>query len=173
MRIGPEPGQQDVGTVDTEGVRGRRADPVVRARHQGDVALQVVDRHPDPGASVRASGHRDHALTDGDVVSGRDFALEAIATPGHTANHMAFALRGQDVIFSGDHVMGWSSSIVAPPDGAMSSVASPARRPRRRLTAGPSESRDARTHRVAVHEVQDRVDPVQVASPVSAPRSRV
>jgi glyoxylase-like metal-dependent hydrolase (beta-lactamase superfamily II) len=62
----------------------------------------------------------DHAVADGEVVSGRGFALEAIATPGHTANHMAFALRGQDLIFSGDHVMGWSTSIVAPPDGAMS-----------------------------------------------------
>ena len=62
----------------------------------------------------------DHALADGDMVSGRGFALEAITTPGHTANHMAFALRGQDLIFSGDHVMGWSTSIVAPPDGAMS-----------------------------------------------------
>ena len=62
----------------------------------------------------------DHALADGDVVSGRGFALEAITTPGHTANHMAFGLRGQDLVFSGDHVMGWSTSIVAPPDGAMS-----------------------------------------------------
>jgi glyoxylase-like metal-dependent hydrolase (beta-lactamase superfamily II) len=62
----------------------------------------------------------DHALADGDVVSGRGFALEAITTPGHTANHMAFALHGQDLLFSGDHVMGWSTSIVAPPDGAMS-----------------------------------------------------
>jgi glyoxylase-like metal-dependent hydrolase (beta-lactamase superfamily II) len=62
----------------------------------------------------------DHALADGDVVSGRGFALEAITTPGHTANHMAFGLRGQDIVFSGDHVMGWSTSIVAPPDGAMS-----------------------------------------------------
>jgi glyoxylase-like metal-dependent hydrolase (beta-lactamase superfamily II) len=62
----------------------------------------------------------DHALADGDVVSGAGFALEAITTPGHTANHMAFALRGHDLLFSGDHVMGWSTSIVAPPDGAMS-----------------------------------------------------
>src|SRR2546430_865630 len=41
-------------------------------------------------------------------------------TLSHTANHMAFALKGTDVLFSGDHVMGWSTSIVAPPDGAMS-----------------------------------------------------
>ncbi len=62
----------------------------------------------------------DHALADGEVVSGRGFTLDAIATPGHTANHMAFALRERNLMFSGDHVMGWSTSIVAPPDGAMS-----------------------------------------------------
>ena len=61
----------------------------------------------------------DHALADGDVVSGNGFALEAVTTPGHTANHMAFALKGTDIMFSGDHVMGWSTTIVAPPDGAM------------------------------------------------------
>jgi glyoxylase-like metal-dependent hydrolase (beta-lactamase superfamily II) len=62
----------------------------------------------------------DQPLADGDVVSGKGFALAAIATPGHTANHMAYALFGHDLLFSGDHVMGWSTSIVAPPDGAMS-----------------------------------------------------
>jgi len=62
----------------------------------------------------------DRALADGEVVSGDGWAIEAVATPGHTANHMAFALKGQNLIFSGDHVMGWSTSIVAPPDGAMS-----------------------------------------------------
>ena len=62
----------------------------------------------------------DHRIKDGDVIAGDGFALEAIATPGHTANHMAFALRDTRVLFSGDHVMGWSTSIVAPPDGSMS-----------------------------------------------------
>jgi glyoxylase-like metal-dependent hydrolase (beta-lactamase superfamily II) len=62
----------------------------------------------------------DQRLAHGDVIAGEGFTLEAIATPGHTANHMAFALKGTDVLFSGDHVMGWSTSIVAPPDGAMS-----------------------------------------------------
>jgi len=61
----------------------------------------------------------DHALTDGDVISGDGWAMEAVATPGHTANHMAFALKNSDLLFSGDHVMGWSTTIVAPPDGAM------------------------------------------------------
>jgi glyoxylase-like metal-dependent hydrolase (beta-lactamase superfamily II) len=62
----------------------------------------------------------DIALADGDVVTGDGWALEAVATPGHTANHMAYALKGTDVLFSGDHVMAWSTPVVAPPDGAMS-----------------------------------------------------
>jgi glyoxylase-like metal-dependent hydrolase (beta-lactamase superfamily II) len=61
----------------------------------------------------------DHRVADGDAIVGDGWALEAIATPGHTANHMAFALAGTDILFSGDHVMGWSTSIVAPPDGSM------------------------------------------------------
>ena len=62
----------------------------------------------------------DRKLADGEVVSGAGWTIEAITTPGHTANHMAFALKEADVLFSGDHVMAWSTSIVAPPDGAMS-----------------------------------------------------
>ncbi len=62
----------------------------------------------------------DHRIADGDVITGDGWSLEAVATPGHTANHMALALKGTDVLFSGDHVMGWSTSIVAPPDGSMS-----------------------------------------------------
>ncbi len=62
----------------------------------------------------------DIALGDGDVVTGDGWTLEAITTPGHTANHMAFALKEADLIFAGDHVMAWSTTIVAPPDGAMS-----------------------------------------------------
>jgi len=61
----------------------------------------------------------DVALKDGEVVTGAGWGLEALATPGHTANHMAFALRGTDLLFSGDHVMAWSTTVVAPPDGAM------------------------------------------------------
>jgi glyoxylase-like metal-dependent hydrolase (beta-lactamase superfamily II) len=61
----------------------------------------------------------DHRVAHGDVIAGDGWALEVVATPGHTANHMAYALKGTEVLFSGDHVMGWSTSIVAPPDGAM------------------------------------------------------
>ncbi|HWL05267.1 MAG TPA: MBL fold metallo-hydrolase [Xanthobacteraceae bacterium] len=62
----------------------------------------------------------DVCLRDGEVVSGPGWTVEAIATPGHTANHLAFALRETDLILVGDHVMGWSTTIVAPPDGSMS-----------------------------------------------------
>ncbi|WP_075995795.1 MBL fold metallo-hydrolase [Salaquimonas pukyongi] len=55
----------------------------------------------------------------GDVIEGHQIALEAVFTPGHTVNHMAFALKDSPYLFSGDHVMAWATSIVAPPDGNM------------------------------------------------------
>ncbi|TAU67040.1 MBL fold metallo-hydrolase [Rhizobium ruizarguesonis] len=61
----------------------------------------------------------DITLGDGQTLSGDGWALSAVLTPGHTANHAAFALEGRDILFSGDHVMAWSTSIVAPPDGSM------------------------------------------------------
>ncbi len=70
-------------------------------------------------ASADMDFRPDVALADGDVVSGDGWTMEALATPGHTANHMAFALKEADLIFSGDHVMAWSTTIVAPPDGSM------------------------------------------------------
>jgi len=71
-------------------------------------------------ASADMDFRPDVALADGETVSGDGWTLEALTTPGHTANHMAFAFPQSDLIFSGDHVMGWSTTIVAPPDGAMS-----------------------------------------------------
>jgi len=61
----------------------------------------------------------DRALKDGEVVQGDGWTVEAVATPGHTANHMAYALKDKGVLFSGDHVMAWSTPVVAPPDGSM------------------------------------------------------
>jgi glyoxylase-like metal-dependent hydrolase (beta-lactamase superfamily II) len=61
----------------------------------------------------------DVKLKDGDVVSGDGWTMEAVTTPGHTANHMAYAFKESDLLFAGDHVMAWSTTIVAPPDGAM------------------------------------------------------
>jgi glyoxylase-like metal-dependent hydrolase (beta-lactamase superfamily II) len=62
----------------------------------------------------------DIALSHGDRVEGDGWALTALLTPGHTANHAAFALDGPEgILFSADHVMAWATTIVAPPDGAM------------------------------------------------------
>lgn len=70
-------------------------------------------------ASGDTSFTPDLRMGDGDVLDGPGWAVEAITTPGHCANHLAFALKGADLMFSGDHVMGWATSIVAPPDGSM------------------------------------------------------
>jgi glyoxylase-like metal-dependent hydrolase (beta-lactamase superfamily II) len=62
----------------------------------------------------------DRTLADGETVEGDGWRLTAVHTPGHTANHAAFAFEGSGILFSADHVMAWATSIVAPPDGAMS-----------------------------------------------------
>ncbi len=62
----------------------------------------------------------DIAIGDGETIEGDGWALTGVLTPGHTANHAAFALEGTaDVLFSADHVMAWATTIVAPPDGSM------------------------------------------------------
>ena len=71
-------------------------------------------------ASVDLDFRPDITLADGEIVNGKGWTLQAVATPGHTANHMAYAFKGADLLFAGDHVMAWSTTIVAPPDGAMS-----------------------------------------------------
>lgn len=87
--------------------------------HRAARPLHIGEHNP-----LDSSGDRDFVpdvyLKDGEVVEGDGWAVEAVTTPGHTANHMAFALKGENSLFAGDHVMGWATSIVAPPDGAMS-----------------------------------------------------
>ncbi len=83
-----------------------------RAYHAGEInALE---------ASADTDFIPDILLTDGAAIEGDGWTLEGIHTPGHAANHMAFALKGSGVLFSADHVMAWATSIVAPPDGSMS-----------------------------------------------------
>lgn len=70
-----------------------------------------------------SGGDREHVpdllMSEGDAISGSGWTLSAIATPGHTANHLAFTLEEEKALLSGDHVMAWSTTVIAPPDGCM------------------------------------------------------
>jgi glyoxylase-like metal-dependent hydrolase (beta-lactamase superfamily II) len=72
---------------------------------------------------LEASADLDHApdieLFEEEAVSGPGWTLQAVATPGHLANHLCFSLPEEDALFSADHVMAWSTSVVAPPSGSM------------------------------------------------------
>ena len=87
--------------------------------HRAARPLHIGEHNP-----LDSSGDRDFMpdvrLKDGEIVAGDGWTIEAVTTPGHTANHMAYAFKEKNALFAGDHVMGWSTSIVAPPDGAMS-----------------------------------------------------
>ncbi len=74
---------------------------------------------PHLDASADREHRPDREMRDGDVVSDAGWTLTALATPGHTMNHLAFALEEENALFSGDHVMAWSTTVVAPPDGSM------------------------------------------------------
>ena len=77
-----------------------------------------------PSGRLDASHDLDHkpdqAMEDGEVLRGAGYTLTAVHTPGHASNHLCFALAEETSLFSGDHVMAWSTTIVAPPDGHMS-----------------------------------------------------
>ena len=87
--------------------------------HRAARPLHIGEHNP-LDASADREFRPDVALRDGAVVSGAGWTIEAVTTPGHTANHMAYALNEKSALFAGDHVMAWATSIVAPPDGAMS-----------------------------------------------------
>ena len=75
------------------------------------------------GIKVEEGGDMDFVpdvlVRDGDIVSGADCEFECVFTPGHISNHMCFALRQEKALFTGDHVMGWSTTVIAAPDGDM------------------------------------------------------
>jgi glyoxylase-like metal-dependent hydrolase (beta-lactamase superfamily II) len=85
----------------------------------GCAALVLEDDGPRADASFDATYVPDRVLVDGDQISGPGWTLTAVATPGHTSNHLCFALEEEKALFTGDHVMSWSTSVVSPPDGDM------------------------------------------------------
>lgn len=78
-----------------------------------------------PGMELEEGGDIDFVpdvkVNDGDIIEGAGWSMEAIHTPGHLSNHICFGLAEEKTLFTGDHVMGWSTTIVSPPDGDMSS----------------------------------------------------
>lgn len=85
----------------------------------GCAPLVLSDDGPRADAGFDASYTPDQVMQEGDSVYGPGWTLSALATPGHTSNHLCFALAEEKALFTGDHVMGWSTTVVAPPDGNM------------------------------------------------------
>ena len=77
------------------------------------------------GVQIEAGGDMDFnpdvRVADGDQIQGDGWTIECVYTPGHTSNHICFALLEEKALFTGDHVMGWSTSVIGPPDGDMTS----------------------------------------------------
>jgi len=85
----------------------------------GCAPLTLASNEPRADAPFDPDYRPDGVLEDGDAISGPAWTLTAVATPGHTSNHLCFALEESGALFTGDHVMGWSTTVVAPPDGDM------------------------------------------------------
>lgn len=85
----------------------------------GCAPLVLEDNGPRADAAFDRTYAADHVLTDGEQVKGEGWTLTAVATPGHTSNHLCFALEESGALFTGDHIMGWSTSVISPPDGDM------------------------------------------------------
>ena len=85
----------------------------------GCAPLVLADDGPRADAAFDPTYAPDRILADGEQISGEGWTLEAVATPGHTSNHLCYALLESGALFTGDHVMGWSTTVVSPPDGDM------------------------------------------------------
>lgn len=95
-------------------LKARTGAPVI-----GCAALNLESIGPRGDAPFDPSYTPDRVLHDGERLAGDGWTLTAIATPGHTSNHLCFALEETGALFTGDHVMGWSTTVVIPPDGDM------------------------------------------------------
>ena len=85
----------------------------------GCAKLVIADNGPRLDESFDTTYEPERVLSDGEAVSGDGWTLRAVHTPGHTSNHLCFALEESGALFTGDHVMGWSTSVIVPPDGDM------------------------------------------------------
>lgn len=100
------------------------AEPLKAATGATIYGCAVATPAADDGEVKMEAGHDlafrpDVSLCGGGEVSGPGWTLEAIPTPGHTSNHLCYALKEENALFSGDHIMGWSTTVITPPDGDM------------------------------------------------------
>ncbi len=86
----------------------------------GCAPLAIADDGPRMDDAFDSTYAPDTVMEDGDTIGADGWTLTAVATPGHTSNHLCIALNNGEALFSGDHVMGWSTTVVSPPDGDMS-----------------------------------------------------
>ncbi len=121
-------------------LEGRRVTHVLMTHHHLDHSPLAIPLAKDHGCQVYGYGLQmrppkdgevrleagddlsfkpDVEIREGDVIHGDGWTIDAIHTPGHTSNHMCYGLREENTLFSGDHIMGWSTSVVSPPDGHM------------------------------------------------------
>jgi glyoxylase-like metal-dependent hydrolase (beta-lactamase superfamily II) len=97
----------------------------------------------------------DRVLVDGDIIAASGMRLRVLETRGHAGNHLSLELQGTPIVFTGDHVMGWNSTVVAPPDGSMSAYLGSLRKlialgARRYLPAHGGPIEDGRAHALAL-----------------------
>ena len=85
----------------------------------GCAPLVISDDGPRADSAFDRSYAPDRVLADGERLAGPDWTIEAVATPGHTSNHLCYSVLESGALFTGDHVMAWSTSVVSPPDGDM------------------------------------------------------
>ncbi|MGB6228968.1 MAG: MBL fold metallo-hydrolase [Litorimonas sp.] len=138
--IDPGPTTPDHVAAMDRALEGKRVTHVLVTHHHIDhspLAAPLAEKHgckvygygtqptPPQGGEIRLEAGDDLSfkpdveIRDGHVFHGPDWTLEAIHTPGHTSNHLCYALEKTKTLFSGDHIMGWSTSVVSPPDGDM------------------------------------------------------
>ena len=98
----------------TRALKQRTAAPII-----GCAPLALDDSGPRADAAFDVEYTPDRVLGDGEAIGGKGWTLRAVATPGHTSNHLCFELPQASALFTGDHVMGWSTTVVSPPDGDM------------------------------------------------------
>lgn len=85
----------------------------------GCAPLVLKDDGPRADESFDKHYKPDRVLVDGEILSGDGWTIETVATPGHTSNHLCYAVQESGAMFTGDHVMAWSTSVIIPPDGDM------------------------------------------------------